>query len=193
MFSYISDIAIKDRQRKIQDKFIIFDVQGIFIANKFHAKEICISVSDYEIRTFIISTIENHSELTRKDEVANKWLYKNFHGLHWNKGDSTLEDMIKYLKKALIQQKMHHYSVIYVKGVEKMKWLTEILKQEIRICVINLDDLNCPNVRTLYQTNTNINICRNHYNSSHICAGKNVILFRNFVNSILKKHITKNQ
>ena len=53
--------------------------------------------------------------------------------------------------------------------------LIDLLKAEIDICVVNLNELNSPNIRTLYKSNTNLNICENHYNCDRICAGKNLI------------------
>ena len=65
------------------------DVQGIFIGNKFHAKEACVSISDFEIRTFLISTLKKHSEPTNKSVMVNTWLFNHFHGIHWSKDNTT--------------------------------------------------------------------------------------------------------
>ena len=59
-------------------------MQGIFIDNKFHAEEVCLSVSGFEIRTFLKT--KKHSELTNKDIMVNAWLFNHFHSIRWSKG-----------------------------------------------------------------------------------------------------------
>ena len=71
--------------------------------------------------------------------------------------------------------------------MKKIKCLIDPLKGEIEVSVVNSNELNCPNIRTLYKSNTNLNTCEIHYNCARICAGKNAILFRNFVKLILNK------
>ena len=73
--------------------------------------------------------------------------------------------------------------------MEKIKWLIDLLKGgiEVEIYVVNLNELNCSNIRTLCKSNTNQNICKSHYNCGRICAGKNAILFRNFEMIVLNK------
>ena len=75
--------------------FIIIDVQGFFINNKYYAKEACVSVSDFEKQTFHIKS--KYSEFSKNDNVTNKWLYNHLHKLHWNTGESTMKDLIEYI------------------------------------------------------------------------------------------------
>ena len=49
-----------------------------------------------------------------------------------------------------------------LKEMKKMKWSIDLLKGEIKICVVNLNELNCPNIRTTNNSNTKLNICENH-------------------------------
>ena len=64
---------------------------------------------------------------------------------------------------------------------------TTLKKRETTILYVgNLNELSY--IKTLYKSNTNLNICENHYNCDRIYVGKNVILFRNFV----KLNIWKN-
>ena len=57
--------AIKQEPQQ-QNRFIIFDVQEIFIGKI--AKVVCFSTSYFEIRTFRISTSKKYSGLTNKEE-----------------------------------------------------------------------------------------------------------------------------
>ena len=38
------DMTTAKQEQQQQNRFIIVDVQGIFIANKFHAKNVCFSI-----------------------------------------------------------------------------------------------------------------------------------------------------
>uniref|UniRef100_A0A1B0BYB4 Uncharacterized protein n=1 Tax=Glossina palpalis gambiensis TaxID=67801 RepID=A0A1B0BYB4_9MUSC len=67
---------------------------------------------------------------------------------------------------------------VYVKGLEKLKWVKMLIGEEI--CILNLDDFNCSNIDPLYKTDTNTNLC-NYHCCKYRCALKNVILLRNFV------------
>ena len=59
-----------------------------------------------------------------------------------------------------------------LKEMKKIKWLIDLLKGEIEIYVFNVNVLN---IRSLYKSNTNLNICENHYNCDRVCAEKNEI------------------
>ena len=83
--------TVLNKEPKQQNRFIIFDMQGIFIGNKFHVKEVCVSISDFEVRTFPISTVKKHSKLTNKDIMVNTW----------RKGYSAVQDVIVYLTTTL--------------------------------------------------------------------------------------------
>lgn len=180
-------------EQQHHDNFIVVDVQGFFINNKFFAKEVCVSISDFEKQTFHIESTIKYSELSNKDRITNKWLYNHFHGLHWDTGESTLKELIEYLILVMKKRKEEEYPVVYVKGFEKVRWLKELVGGEIEICIINLDYCNCPNIKTLYKNNPNINLCKNHNNFNQICAEKNVILLRNFLNLYLNKENPINQ
>lgn len=46
--------------------------------------------------------------------------------------------------------------IVYVKGCEKDKWLSEIFETEkLKISIFNLD--SCPNFKILYKNNSHIN------------------------------------
>lgn len=171
-----------------QGRIVVIDVQGFILDNKLYAKEVCVSGVDSEITTFLIESPLKYSELTNKDRITNTWLYNHLHGLNWYTGSTTLNELIKYLVLTM-KQKEEEYPIVYVKGFEKVKWLKELLREKIELYIINLDELNCPNIKTLYKNNANINICKNHNNNNinYICAEKSVILLRNFINLYLNK------
>ena len=63
--------------------------------------------------------LEKQSELTNKDIMVNTWLFNHFHGTHWNKGYSALQDVIVYLPTTL--QKGNNYTLSYIlKEIKKL-------------------------------------------------------------------------
>uniref|UniRef100_A0A1B0C766 Uncharacterized protein n=1 Tax=Glossina palpalis gambiensis TaxID=67801 RepID=A0A1B0C766_9MUSC len=161
MFSYLENIILQECQDKII--IIIIDAQGFYSANKFIPKEVCISASDdSQIKNSIIQPPFKYSKLMTKDTITNNWLCKHFHGLRWDDGNSTLTDVKKYLKSS-IEKLTQNPTTVYVKGLEKLKWVKTLIGEEI--CILNLDDFNCSNVGTLYKTdtNTNTNLCNYKY------------------------------
>uniref|UniRef100_A0A1B0C2J6 Uncharacterized protein n=1 Tax=Glossina palpalis gambiensis TaxID=67801 RepID=A0A1B0C2J6_9MUSC len=162
-----------------QDKIIIIDVQGFYSANKFIPKEVCISSYDSQIKNFIIQLPFKYLKLMAKNRTTNNWLYNHFHDLRWDDGDSTL-NVKEYLKPSI---KNTQNLTVYVKGLEKLKWVKTLIGEEI--CIPNLDDFNCSNIDTLYKTDTNTNLC-NYHCCKYRCALKNVILLRNYVKFNLK-------
>uniref|UniRef100_A0A1B0B254 Uncharacterized protein n=1 Tax=Glossina palpalis gambiensis TaxID=67801 RepID=A0A1B0B254_9MUSC len=135
-----------------QDKIIIINAHGFYSANKFILKEVCISDFDSQIKNFIIQPPFKYSKLMTKDRITNNWLYKHFHGLQWDDGNSTLTDVKEYLKSSI--EKHTQNPTVYVKGLEKLKWVKTLIGKEI--CILNLDDLNCSNINTLYKSDTNL-------------------------------------
>ena len=51
-----------------------------------------------------------------------------------------------------------------------MRWLRELLLNEIQVYIINLDYCDCPIVKTLHKDNLNIKICEIHNSLNHICV-----------------------
>lgn len=167
------------------NRFIVIDLQGFFIDDKLFVEEVSIlhNINDvFKIKTFLIKSPFKCCELTNKEKRTNKWLYYNLHGLSWKDGSSTLKEVIEYLTLIIENEK---FSIIYVKGSEKEKWLQELFKTiEQKICIFNLT--SCANISTLYKNNSHINICNYHKqnitnNLDLMCAEKSVILIRNYI------------
>lgn len=172
-----------------QNGRFVLDIQGFYIDNKIYAKEICISEIDSGIKTFLIQPPPKNIHVTKKDTLSNRWLSNYHHGLEWYSGIHSLNDFIDYFVYNVRQYKS--YPFVYVKGNEKAQWLKELLGEKINFCIINLDNLNCPNIKTLYKSNANINVCKYHNknNSNYLCAEKNVKLFRDFIkNKVLSRN-----
>ncbi|KAI9581832.1 hypothetical protein GQX74_010149 [Glossina fuscipes] len=122
-----------------QDKIIIIDVQRFYSANKFIPKVVCTSDYDSQVKNFITQPPFKYSKLMVKDRTTNNWLYNQFHGLQWDDGNST--GVEEYLKMSI---KNTQNPSLYVKGVEKFKWVKTLISEEI--CTLSLDDFNCSNI-----------------------------------------------
>ena len=46
---------------------MVIDVQGFFIINKMYAKEVCVSISDFDKQIFHIISTTKYSELSKND------------------------------------------------------------------------------------------------------------------------------
>lgn len=165
-----------------KNNFIIIDVQGFFLDNKFIAKEICIFEHNQTIKKFIIYPPCKFSSLSLKEKITNNWLTKHFHGLRWNDGNIIFKEFNDYLNKFIKKQEN---LTIFVKGCEKQKWIKQLIEEDINI--INLDDANCSNICNLYKNNLHMKICSYHkQHPNYRCAEKNVILLSQFINVFLK-------
>lgn len=168
-----------------QDRFVVIDVQGFIIDNHFFPKEVCVSGVDSKITTFLIAPPIEYSELTNKDRITNKWLCNHLHGLCWNDGNITHEEFSQYL---VVYLKKEQDIIVYVKGIEKVRWLRQLLGKKEQIQIVDLDEFNCPNIKTLYKNNTQIKVC-NYHRSVYMktCSRKSVIILRNFISLYLNK------
>lgn len=167
-----------------EERILVVDVQGFYLNNKFIVKELSISIDDSQVQTFIIKPPLQYSSLTPKEKASIDWLYNHHHGLKWKDGDSTLSNIMDYY----ITHVKDNNFIYYVKGLEKIKWIQNIFKDDINF--YNLDDLNCPNLKTLYKNDKSINVCSYHRKYC-ICAEKNVILLRKFIKSNINKENIK--
>lgn len=165
----------------VESKILVVDVQGFYINNNFIAKEISILSDDSQAQTFIIKPPFQHSLLTTKEKATNNWLYRYHHGLNWGDGESTLLNVVEYFKIFIMNKEF----IGYVKGLEKTCWVKNLFMNEIPF--YNLDDLECPNLKTLYKTNSSINVCNYHNYKNNICSEKNVYILMKFIKFYLNK------
>ncbi|KAK0165646.1 hypothetical protein PV328_004148 [Microctonus aethiopoides] len=105
-------------------------------------------------------------ELPKQYKTMHLWLTRNYHGILWDAGEipyDKLNDVLHIILKGV--------GYIYVKGLEKKKWLSDIIKESKTI--INLENLGCPSMK-----NNEITSCPYHeYRKSSImshCALENV-------------------
>lgn len=117
--------------RLIIDILYLRDNEGNMIP-----KEIAIGNPDTNaLQSWIIKPPFAWTDLTPIIQHTNTWYSKHMHGLDWRYGEVPFSQ---------ISQLLHTYtqnaSAIYCFGLEKTKYLSNLLSQPI----FNLQDLNCP-------------------------------------------------
>ena len=153
----------------------IVDLQGFKRPeNNFILKELAIiSVNDSSEQptTFLFQPPCPWSDLPIRYMCMNAWLQRNCHGIPWNSGDVPYEKVGEILRNNL-----QHADIIYVKGLEKIKWLKNFIGESYNI--VNLDDFDYPPLRK-YRTKSS---CPHHRSVSEFnCAMENVKLLKSWL------------
>ena len=119
-------------------KYIV-DVQGfIRPMNVFTFKEVAITALEEDAVPFVyfFKPPYEWNSLSNKYKCANDWLTRNFHGLFWADGEIIYSDV-----KEVLQSVLKDATKVYVKGLEKKKWMSQLIPN-----VYNLEDLGCPSL-----------------------------------------------
>lgn len=153
----------------------IVDFQGIGGLNKeFILKELAILYEgDHHHHHFIVTPPCNLSLLSTSLRRQAHWLYNNYHGLCWNGG------YISFAKVKIFLRRKIQNGTVYVKGIDKAKWLRNLLANE-NVEVKNVEDFfSCPNLKKLRSIYPNQIKCESHVKC---CALQNVFLLSMFLN-----------
>lgn len=171
----------------MSDNYAFVDIQGFKSnTNRFVVKEIAIITQNITFHDIVKSTPSAFSDLDAAHKKQAKWLTYNFHGLKWDWGFVTLQELRKQIEPILSGK------IIYVKGDEKIHWLRQILGFEWRSChnIIDIETFNCALCLSINNGNTYQNFkIKNHLFIKHAtrchCTLKNV--------HILEKWFQQNQ
>lgn len=107
--------------------------------------------------------------LSRRRQKTYDWVTRNCHGMSWESGELPYSDLRYILLSIFIT-----YSTIYVKGIEKVKFLEKL--SGLRI--IDLNDVECPKVDALFMPKT---ICPVHTSDFKFCALNKAEAFAHFL------------
>lgn len=150
----------------------IVDLQGFIHNEDFVIKEICILTKKKNIHEIVKSPFP-FTSLSDKYKQQVKWLENNYHGLRWNQGYITQEELHDTIAPIL------NNKFIFVKGLNKIKWLREILSQQMNI-YINVEDMGCDMKLSKpfsEEEIENIKCCKNHkFENNNHCALQNALL-----------------
>lgn len=153
----------------------VIDVQGFKrVYNDFVFKELAIVPlgDDVQPMVYLFAPPHDWNFLPPRYKFENTWLTKNFHGLHWQEGEIPYEELEEILKACT-----RGAGQVWVKGLEKQRWLKNIIPN-----VKNIENLNCPALSKLYHytdnpcSNHNLQVCKN----SH-CAVRNAIVLKKWL------------
>lgn len=124
---------------EIESNLMFLDVQGFKSdCNKFIVKELCI-LFDKSVYLFLIKSPFSFNELPAKYKREAKWLEKNVHGLNWNNGTVTLQNVRENLKWLFCKPNIK----VLVKGAEKLKWIHSLFNTFPPFTCINIEELGC--------------------------------------------------
>lgn len=145
---------------------IIVDVQGFKRKdNTFIIKEFSLTSSEYT-QTFLIKPPHFYSTLSNDEKRTVKWLERN-NNILWSEGFVDYREF-----KRLVHQYLNGTKV-FVKGLEKTKWIKELCSN----CdVINIEEKGCPNFLVLYELYDNKKLYCVHHNKQ--CALRNVLCLK---------------
>lgn len=147
----------------MQKYSVIIDVQGFYYKRKFICKEFAYgNISTGECNSFIICPPVPWDYLSKRDKKSASWLTNCYHHISWYAGDIPYENTGTMLKNLLEKEEIDQ---IYVKGLQKFNWLKQFVQKRI----IDLEDLNCPNMSSLLKFESDG--CILHYEH---CALQNV-------------------
>lgn len=145
------------------------DLQGFFFDdNSFSVKEICIFTKNIKFHEFVKPPFPFNTLSDRHKKQA-EWLEENYHGLNWNAGYITLQEL-KNTISPIIKGK-----ILLVKGCQKVKWLNDIVGDQNIIC-INMEDISCDFKLSEPQIQ-NVTCSKHNVQHSH-CARNNAALLK---------------
>lgn len=148
------------------------DVQGFKgHKNQFVLKEIALLHGENNLQHFIIQPPTDLENLPWHLQTQAQWLFRNHHGLNWNGGFTTLDSVTQWFSNIL------RGNIIYVKGLEKAKWISDLFYLHENADIRDLDAEGAPNLEALRKTFAGTPRCIIHTGT---CALQNVYLCKNF-------------
>lgn len=150
----------------------IVDVQGFKKPiDEFVLKELSIievKGDEYEPLTLLLKPPCAWTALPEQYKIMNSWLQRNYHGITWNSGDISDQVAAKRIRDIL-----KHARTIFVKGLEKKRWIARFMKRSLST-IVDMESLDCPSLQKLPTILSTIG-CPHHANmSKYNCADANV-------------------
>ena len=106
------------------------DLQGYILNNQFIVKEAAILRRGFIVSHYFFACPVPWYLLTKSERRQASWLVHNHHGLQWEDGNVPYSMAQRLITTAIIggiHDEEESSSLVYVKGLEKREWLTEIL------------------------------------------------------------------
>ena len=106
----------------------VVDVQGLHnYKNEFVGKELAILIVEEDATPKVYNFRPPYvwSCLQSKQQCSNRWLERNFHGIPWSSGDLPQDKV-----EEILWENLNSVKKVYVKGLEKKRWLRKMLPTE---------------------------------------------------------------
>lgn len=137
--------------------FAIVDIQGFKDNdNNFIVKEFALFTKNIQFHDIIKSSSCAFDTLNFSSKQSVEWLKHFHHGLDWDDGYITVDELRQTIEPILKNK------LVYVKGLEKIEWLHQLMAYEssslkTKLLIVNAEDLGC---------NLNFNTWRNKKNKN---------------------------
>ena len=158
----------------MSDTPVFIDMQGFIVNGQFAVKEFAMLRNERELIHYIFRPPISWNLLTANEKSQACWLTANHHGLQWKDGD------VEYaVAKTLIRNAVSDEAIarVYIKGVEKKRWLIEIIGSAPHMTVTNID-ADYDDIGPLQRLSTVRTLrCGRHTN---ICSMENVLKLYNW-------------
>lgn len=144
--------------------FAIVDLQGFKDNdNHFIVKEFALFTKNIQFHDIIQSSTCTFDTLNYSSKRSVEWLKHFHHGLDWNDGYITVDELCKTVEPILKNK------LIYVKGLEKIEWLHQLMSYESsskpELLIVNAEDLGCNLNFTNRRNKKNMENTKDHVSS----------------------------
>lgn len=154
--------------------------------NEYIVKEVC--VLDITTNTILLHHIVkppcDRDFLSAAKQRETYWLTKHCHGLEWDQGDIKYYTLIDKLRVCL-----HNRSIIYVKGLQKKRYVLKYLVTNTNstVNVIDVFEIGCQSLNTVFNTTDNQIRCIKHKTVRHKCALSNCTLLKAWIKNYFQE------
>jgi hypothetical protein len=115
---------------------IFVDLQGFIFNNNFTVKEAAVLRAGKTLSYYVFREPVPWHLLTKSEKSQACWLKLHHHGFQWEDGYVSYNQARDFITKTIGTE----LPLIYVKGLEKKKWLCKILEDDdLRIKTIDAD------------------------------------------------------
>lgn len=164
------------------------DLQGFDFERNFVVKEVAVLRKGTVLSHYIFTSPEPWSALNKTERRLVSWLKVKHHGLRWDDGFVPYWNAESLITTAVVdvEEDDETPSLVYVKGLQKKKWLEDMLdpnmKEDIIIKTLETDYMDIESLTKLDATNT-MRCCKHNKH----CALQNVFKIYNWWSRRQKK------
>ena len=121
----------------MSDVPIFVDLQGFTFRNSFTVKEVAVLRDGKTLSHYVFREPMPWHYLTRSEKTQACWLRLHHHGFRWDDGHVPYFEATSLVRRAICSDVTP--PLIYVKGLEKKKWLREILDNDDDLQIETID------------------------------------------------------